>query len=126
MGGCNRKVYTKTVVQRDTLFQVVTSHDTVMQIGKDSIAYYTIHRIDTVIKTVTVTVKENCETRYQTKFEYKTTRDTVRIREKEETKRNKQDNKTQVKEARIENRNRWWLWLIIGIAIGFLIRTLKK
>lgn len=34
--------------------------------------------------------------------------------------------KAEVKQTRIENRNNWWIWLIIGITLGLLTPRIKK
>jgi len=38
----------------------------------------------------------------------------------------RQNAKTQRTTVRAENRNRWWLWLLIGLVLGFLINFFYK
>jgi len=70
--------------------------------------FQTITERDTVIQTRYLAP----ETRYKIKYKYKTIKDTVKIAAKERIK---------VVKAEAKKSN-WWIFLIIGFVIGFIIR----
>jgi hypothetical protein len=62
-------------------------------------------------------------TRYETRWKYKTIRDTVKIKERTVRIETRQDNRTE----RTQSRKLWWLWLIIGFVAGiFIFRWVKS
>ena len=74
----------------------------------------TITKRDTVIQTRYL----KPQTRYETRWKYKTIKDTVRIKERYTYKETKQEERTERKQSR----RWWWLWLIIGfIGGGWLV-----
>jgi hypothetical protein len=85
----------------------------------------TIHYADTFAVVHTLTERDTIlqirylkpETRYQTRWKYKTIRDTVRIKERTERIEVRQNNRTE----RTESRKLWWLWLIIGAFAGIFV-----
>ena len=70
----------------------------------------TVTKRDTVIQTRYL----KPQTRYQTRWKYKTIKDTVRIKERYAYKETKQEERTERKQSR----SWWWIWLIIGIIGG--------
>ena len=74
----------------------------------------TVTKRDTVIQTRYL----KPQTRYETRWKYKTIKDTIRIKERYAYKETKQEEKTERKQSR----SWWWLWLIIGfIGGGWLV-----
>jgi hypothetical protein len=71
---------------------------------------HTITERDTVLETKYL----KPDTRYQTRWKYKTIRDTVKIKERTKRIDVRQDNRTERK----ENRSYWYWWLIFGAIIG--------
>ena len=74
---------------------------------------HTLTEYDTIIETRYL----KPETRYQTRWKYKTIRDTVRIKERTQRIETRQENRTD----RTQSRRLWWLWLIIGSVAGIFI-----
>jgi len=70
----------------------------------------TVTKRDTVIQTRYL----KPQTRYETRWKYKTIKDTVRIKERYAYKETKQEERTERKQSR----SWWWIWLIIGIIGG--------
>jgi len=79
---------------------------------------HTVTERDTILKTTYL----KPQTRYETRWKYKTIRDTVRIKEKYSYKETKQEQKTERKS------DLFWLWLLpIGAVIGaFIYRWFAK
>ena len=74
----------------------------------------TVTKRDTVIQTRYIAPK----TRYETRWKYKTIKDTIRIKERYAYKETKQEERTERKQSR----SWWWIWLIIGfIGGGWLV-----
>jgi len=74
----------------------------------------TVTKRDTILQTRYLKPK----TRYETRWKYKTVKDTVRIKERYAYKETKQEERTERKQSR----SWWWLWLIIGfIGGGWLV-----
>jgi hypothetical protein len=120
---------TQVKYQMDTI-KLVRQDTIILEITKTKTEYITIHK-DSI-------VYEKCNDRTErvkARLDYKAERDSLeavikleREKSKQEkysgqqaVKINKQDNKAKVKETRIENRSRWWLWLLIGIVLGIFI-----
>lgn len=94
----------------------------------------TIYYADTFALVHTVTKRDTVirvnylkpDTRYETRWKYKTIRDTVRIKEKYTYKETKQEEKTERKESR----STWYWWLIFGVVLGavfmFWLRSVLK
>ncbi len=96
----------KVECKGDTVIQTVTT--TIK--GKDG-------RIDTLIEKVPY-IEYN--TRWEVKYKYKTVKennDVIKYKTKWKT-------KEVIKTKRIEERNLWWVWLIVGIVGGFFIKRL--
>ena len=81
---------------------------------------HTVTERDTILETTYL----KPDTRYETRWKYKTIRDTVRIKEKYAYKETKQEQKTERK----GQRSLWWLWLLpIGAFFGaFIYRWFAK
>jgi hypothetical protein len=78
----------------------------------------TVVERDTIIEVHELTPK----TRFETRWKYKTIRDTVKIKEKFEYKEAKQKQKTERKESN----GYWYIWIIIGaVAYAFISRWLR-
>ena len=79
---------------------------------------HTVTERDTILKTTYL----KPQTRYETRWKYKTIRDTVRVKEKYAYKETKQEQKTERKS------DLFWLWLLpIGAIIGaFIYRWFSK
>src|SRR6056297_782260 len=74
----------------------------------------TVTKRDTVIQTRYIAPK----TRYETRWKYKTIKDTIRIKERYAYKETKQEERTERKQSR----SWWWVWLILGfIGGGWLV-----
>ena len=137
--GCQKPKIVKTVeVKYDTVR--TTKFDTVREVLQGGEKVITVVRKDTfyITKTHIETVYEKCNDRTErikAKFDYKTERDsleTILKLERENTKQkrdsgqqvvriNNSDNKKEIKQTRIENRSKWWLWLLIGLILGFFV-----
>ena len=75
---------------------------------------HTVTKRDTILQTRYL----KPQTRYETRWKYKTIKDTVRIKERYAYKETKQEEKTERKQSR----SWWWIWLIIGfIGGGWLV-----
>lgn len=104
-----------TVRQIDTLETIEYRNDTVI------LTRSIIKTLEPVIE-----YKTKREVRYETKYKYKTVKvenramvDSLQLVLRQERQKTKQ--------TRIENRkSKWWLWLLIGIAIGFLLPYAHK
>ena len=91
-----------------------------------------IHTRDTItneiIHTDTIRTKETrtiFQDRPLLRYETKLIRDTVRITEKANTARLKQSIKKDIQSVKIEKkRSKWWLWLLIGLAVGVFRKQL--
>lgn len=80
---------------------------------------HTFTEYDTIIQTSYL----KPETRYQTRWKYKTIRDTVKLQERTERIELRQDNRTK----RTQSRKFRWLWLVIGAVLGiFSYRWLRS
>jgi hypothetical protein len=85
------------------------------------IVAYTLTKRDTIIQTRYLKPR----TRHEIRYEYKTIRDTVKIRERHATRQNRTDNRTERVVTRQENkRSRWWMWLGIGVFVGIFRKKL--
>jgi len=71
---------------------------------------HTVTKRDTILQTRYL----KPQTRYETRWKYKTIKDTVRIKERYAYKETKQEERTERKQSR----SWWWIWLIIGIIGG--------
>ena len=100
--------------KRDTVSIYIPKFDTIM--GLDTFYIRTSYtRFDTIIDVKYIAPK----TRYQTRIEYKTHRDTVRLIRyitKQEARNIRADVRLQ------RSKQRWYLWLIGGIILGLFLR----
>ena len=137
--GCQKPKIVKTVeVKYDTVR--TTKFDTVREVLQGGEKVITIVRKDTfyITKTHIETVYEKCNDRterVQARLNHKTKRDSLEtlVELKEEQSKQKRDsgqqvvkindsdNKKEIKQTRIENRSKWWLWLLIGLILGFFV-----
>ena len=80
--------------------------------------------------TITNTIIQDGEVRYITKRDRRLERKQAQRIYKDSIKIVKlierQEAKTQRTTVRAENRNRWWLWLLIGFVVGFFVRQFVK
>ena len=119
--------------QNDTIKLTKFIVDSIPFLVGDSIIFEKIIRevkYDTVIRTNSIYI-ERKKTRQELRLNYKLEKDNLRLTKKVErlelrlnTKTQKKTIKAGTKKLRIENRNRWWLWLIIGIFVGITFTIL--
>ena len=119
------------VIQQEVVYKYITEHDTITNEVKivDSVPFETV-KIEYVPKT-----------RIQLKFDHKKFKDSLKsieTRFKLSQKRFKDslrfasinvrsDNKKAVKQAKIEKRTSlWWLWLLIGFCLNYLLKLALK
>jgi len=115
----------ETIIKTDTVKTEVVRIDTVKR--NDTVFIKeTIEKIKTIENTKTVFVKEECKTKYEIKYEYKIIKDTTRIKAKEKANIERTNAKEKVKTTRINKRNNWWLWLLVGVVIGFVLGKTTK
>jgi hypothetical protein len=120
--GATIKDNVDTVWNSDTLITTITKNDTVW-ITK------------TVTNTVTVTSEPIYVTKFDRKREYRLHE--LLVKETEKTERlqsrlHKRLSQTEIKQeakitkavSRHENRTKWWVWLLIGIGIGVVLKYL--
>lgn len=100
---------TVTVVKNDTLTFVERRNDT---------TFITKIVTNTVTLEPTIQVKDRWQVRTETKYKYRT----IKVQAKETTKITKE----QTKQIKAENRTRWWMWLIIGLVIGWFLNNFIK
>lgn len=84
----------------------------------------------TLTNTLTNTIFESGEVRYITRWDRRKERQQAQRIYKDSIKIVKlierQEAKTQRTTVRAKNRNRWWLWLLIGFVVGFFVRQFVK
>lgn len=116
-------------IERDTIVKTVTKSDTITKID-------TVDNVVTITHTVRDTVftegqtKYVYKTRYETKQEAKTERKKAKFKNRYDKKKIKYETKykivevkQQAKTERKESRSRWWVWLLVGLAVGFFVGT---
>jgi hypothetical protein len=94
---------------------IVIPKDTVTVVKNDTLTFVE-HRDDTtfitklITKTITleptIQIKDRWQVRTETKYKYKT----IRVQAKQTT-----------KQVKAENRTKWWIWLLIGLVIGWFL-----
>jgi len=109
--------------------------DSIPVIINDSIVYEKIIRViktDTIIKNNSVFIerkKSRQEIRYLYKLEKQNNRLNNKIEKLEARLKEKNERiriRNESKNERISNRSKWWIWLIIGLIIGFFLRIIFK
>ena len=103
---------TVTITNSDTITTIVTKNDT---------TYIT----NTVTKTVQlepiVEVKTRWQVKTETKYKYKTVKVENKAMLDSLNKVIKLERQT-TKQVRAENRSRWWLWLLIGFGLAYVLK----
>jgi len=107
------------VIPKDTL--TVTKTDTLIETYTKNDSIFTVIRItDTVTLEPTIEI----QTRWQTRYKYKTVKTNNRT-EVEKLKKELQIERQKTKQTKAENRkSNWWKWLILGIVVGYLINAI--
>ena len=98
-----------TIVKRyyDTLVETVTKNDT-------TYVYKTVTK--TIQLEPEIIVKDRWRVKTEYKYKYK--------EKKEETKQAKEETKQTRIEAKANKPSKWWLWIIIGLAIGYVLQPI--
>lgn len=107
--------------ERDTISILIPQYDTIWHVDTFEIQT-TYTRIDTVLDVRVIEPK----TRYQIRTEYKTHRDTIRLIRyvtRQEAKNERIKARNEVRLQRVQSR--WWLWLVIGVALGVVVGRLR-
>jgi hypothetical protein len=108
--GCSANYHFRKFIQKggkiDTTERIVNVEKTIRVNGKDSLIVLKVPSICPEVKIP--------QTRLERRIEYRLKRDTMRL-VKFQT---KWKVKEVVKTKRIENKSKWWFWLLVGFAIA--------
>ena len=116
--------------KNDTIRVIKYQIDSIPYFINDSIFYEKVIReisFDTIIKSKSIFI-ERKKTRQEIRKAYKLESENLRLSKKVEklelrlsAKTDKKKIKSETKIERIKNRSKWWIWLIVGIIIGFFL-----